>query len=81
MTTQELYDELLREIEAIADDEDLLRQAINFIQALRQGKHPDLPCCYTVEEMKERVAQTLDDALHGRGISEEEVMRRTERWK
>lgn len=79
MTTQELYDELLREIEAIADDEDLLREAIDFIQALRQGKHPDLPCCYTVEEMKERTQSAIRRHEQGDYLTNDEVMSRTER--
>lgn len=82
MTTIELNAALQREIRAIGNDEDLLRQAISAIKALRKGKnatHPEPPCCYTVEEVKKRLSQTLDDALHGRGISEEEANARIAR--
>lgn len=82
MTTIELNAALLREVGAIANDEDLLRQAISAIKALRKRKnatHPEPPCCYTVEEVKARLSQTLDDAMHGRGISEEEANARIAR--
>lgn len=32
-----------------------------------------MPCCYTEQEIKQRLTQTSADALAGRGINEEEA--------
>lgn len=84
MTTIELNAALQREIRAIGNDEDLLRQAISAIKALRKGKnatHPEPPCCYTVEEVKERALSAIRRHEQGDYLTNEEVMSRTERWK
>lgn len=73
MNTLELNAELLHELSTIAADENLLRKAIKAIKALKNEKTTpaEPPCCYTVEEVKARLSLTMDDALHGRGISKE----------
>lgn len=82
MTTMELNAELLHELSTIATDENLLRKAINAIKALKQEKlHAELPCCYTVEEMKERAIEAVNRHAHGDYITNEEMKARTNRWK
>jgi len=38
------------------------------------------PCGYTLEEIKRRLYSTEVDALAGRGLSTEEVLKQTEEW-
>lgn len=47
---------------------------------LKRNLNPalEVPCCYSVEEVKERLATTSADAIAGRGISEEEAERMME---
>jgi hypothetical protein len=92
MTTMELNAELLRELSTIATDEGLLRKAIKAIKAIKrqnnrmtdESAEEDVcngSCCYTVEEMEQRVLGAMDDYKQGRYFSTEDMLRRTERWK
>jgi len=82
MTTLELNAELLRELSTIINDEPMLRRVLTAIKAMKKEKKANStatpPCAYTVKEVKQRLALTRDDALHGRGISEEEAERMME---
>ena len=40
----------------------------------------EAPCRYTVDEVKDRLRSTEADAIAGRGLSTEEVMRLSEQW-
>lgn len=74
MTTMELNAELLRELSTIASDETLLRKAIKAIKALKKEKTAtDVPCSYTIKEVKSRLKHTREDALNAKGISEKEA--------
>lgn len=68
--------ELARQILNIdnADALNTIRRALG--RALqRQDKAELPPCRYSIEEVKQRLAITMPDAIAGRGISEEEAER------
>lgn len=78
MATMNLYAELLSELGTIGNDESLLRKVLSAVKALKKEKetrHTEPPCCYTAEQVKQRLKLTRDDALHARGISQEEAER------
>ena len=39
------------------------------------------PCCYTIDEMQQRVQEALVDYQAGRVFTNDEIEKQTERWK
>ena len=76
MTTIELESRKLEVIQAILhiDNGDLLEKIYRHIRKSIREENA-LPCAYTLEEVRQRLAVTQDDALSGKGISEEEANR------
>lgn len=68
--------ELARQILNIdnADALNTIRRALGRVLQ-RQDKAAFPPCHYSIEEVKQRLAITMPDAIAGRGISEEEAER------
>lgn len=65
--------ELIRELLDVNSHETL--DKVKRVLSNRKAKNPpvSMPCCYTNQEIKQRLVQTSADALAGRGISEEEA--------
>lgn len=80
MTTLELqaWKNLLAEIILQTDDIHLLKAIETLIKKEREPLVP--PCQYTVEELRERVRQSLKDAEMGLGQDINEVLKEMETW-
>lgn len=87
MTTMELRTSVLKDIASLLDNDSAMLQLQKFVRQLKRetrAKKEKLavaPCIYTVEEVKERLNRTEADALSGKGITTQEVMKRIEKWK
>lgn len=51
----------------------ILHTALDSMKKCKKVSNP--PCCYTIEEVRQRLALTDEDALNGIGIDEEEANR------
>lgn len=50
------------------------------MEAWTREQQEEVPCQYTLEEVKQRLRSTEADAITGRGLTTEEVMKQTDRW-
>ena len=84
MATMNLYAELLSELGTIGNDESLLRKVLSAVKALKKEKearHTEPPCCYTAEEIEQRATAAIQRYAHGEYATNDEMLKRTERWK
>ncbi len=84
----ELRTSLLKEVAAIIADDDLTAEALKVLRALRRKsrimhKEQDMksPCNYETEYMKARAESALARYKQGEYASQDEMLKRTERWK
>lgn len=77
MSTIDLRAELLNEVNALMDNDDLMKEAIETLRSMRRARMKS-PCAYSLEEVKERLRRTEADAIAGRGYTLEEVIAMTE---
>lgn len=70
--------ELIRELLDVNSHETL--DKVKYLLSNWKAKNTaaSMPCCYTEQEIKQRLVETSADALAGRGISEEEAERMME---
>ena len=78
MTTIELKALILQEI---GDEQDsaILQKLQKYYRKLK-GENKDLPCQYTLEELKARLDRAEDDVNNGRVISHEDLLSEIETW-
>ena len=70
-----------REKKELAKAFQALRIEVNQeMEALAREQQEGVPCQYTLEEVKQRLRSTEADAIAGRGLTTEEVMKRTDIW-
>lgn len=70
--------ELARNILSCKDPEVIERVRRSYEEALECTSEP--PCRYTLDEVKARLRATEADAIAGRGLTTEEVMKLSEEW-
>lgn len=70
--------ELARNILNSKDPEVIERVRRSYEEAMECTAEP--PCRYTLEEVKARLRATEADAIAGRGLATEEVMKLSEEW-
>jgi hypothetical protein len=62
------------------NNERILEKIISFINEVRQPIVSMPPCCYTDEEKKIRIEQSVRDAKAGLGISQKKMIERHPEW-
>ena len=70
--------ELARNILSCKDPEVIERVRRSYEEAMESTAEP--PCRYTLDEVKARLRATEADAIAGRGLTTEEVMKLSEEW-
>lgn len=70
--------ELARNILSCKDPEVIERVRRSYEEAMECTAEP--PCRYTLDEVKARLRATEADAIAGRGLTTEEVMKLSEEW-
>lgn len=80
MTAIELSNQKVGLIKDIIEEanEDVIMGLISY---LRKVKRMNYPCCFTDEEKKERIEQSVKDAQNGLGIFQESMVKRHPLWK
>lgn len=78
MTTLELKAQILKEIDN-EQNTAILKKLQAYYRKLKGAEKP-MPCQYTLEELKERLARAREEAENGGGTSHEEFMKEVETW-
>lgn len=88
MSTMELRASLLKEVAAIIADDDLTAEALKALKALRRKsrvarkeQEAESPCKDEIECIKKRAESALVRYKQGELASQDEMLKRTERWK
>jgi hypothetical protein len=71
--------EIFRKIEE-ENNEGILEKIISYINEVRKPAASMPPCCYTDEEKKVRLEQSVRDAKAGLGISQKKMIERHPEW-
>lgn len=79
MTTLELRSQILQDIGSEQDNV-ILEKVQKYYRKLKNAKGSNMPCQYTLEELKERLARGREEAENGGGTSHEEFMKEVETW-
>lgn len=67
---------LVRDILTEINDKEMLKKLRKALERIMKVKAEEaVPCQYTLEEVRHRLLKTEQDALDGKGISHEEVMK------
>lgn len=72
--------ELARNILNTQSEEVIEHVRHSYWQAVEQEASSAAPCRYSLEEVKQRLRDTEQEAIAGRGLSEEEVEALSEAW-
>lgn len=78
MTTLKLKAQILQEI-GNEQDSAILKKLQAYYRKLKDVKKP-MPCQYTVEELRERLARGREEAENGGGTEHDEFMKEVETW-
>lgn len=88
MSTMELRASLLKEVAAIIADDDLTAEALKALKALRRKsrvarkeQEAESSCKDEIECIKKRAESALVRYKQGVYASQDEMLKRTERWK
>lgn len=88
MSTMELRTSLLKEVAAIIADDDLTAEALKALKALRRKsrimrKEQEVksPCNYETETITKRAESALARYRQGEYASQDDMLKRTERWE
>ena len=88
MSTMELRTSLLKEVAAIIADDDLTAEALKALRALRRKSRVlhkkqavESPCGNETVVVKKRAESALARYKQGEYASQDDMLKRTERWK
>ena len=77
MSTIELRQSVLNDIDLLQNDDQAMNDLYKYLQKLKSKvlhkQTKSIPCNYTTEEVKLRIAETYTDALVGKGICEKDA--------
>lgn len=62
------------------DSSEILKKVWKAFERARKSEETLSPCRYTVEELKERVHQGVQDARSGLGVTTEELIKQSQTW-
>ncbi|WP_085535417.1 hypothetical protein [Massilibacteroides vaginae] len=79
MTTLELKAKILQDIDNEQDNV-ILEKIQKYYRKLKKAKGDNMPCQYTLDELKGRLARGKEEADNGGGIEHEEFMKEVETW-
>lgn len=62
------------------DSSEILKKVRKVFERARKSEEILPPCQYTIEELKERVHQGVQDARAGKGVTTEELIKLSQAW-
>jgi len=78
MTTLELKTQIKQDIDNV-EDSAILKKVQTYIRKLKKAQK-NMPCQYTIEELKERLEKGRKEMENGGGTDHDEFMKEVETW-
>ena len=79
MTTLELRAKILQDI-GNEQDNAILEKMQKYYRKLKNAKGGNMPCKYTLEELKKDLKEAVQEAENGGGIEHDEFMKEVDAW-